>query len=779
MGDAIPRIEDERLLTGRGRYTDDINLPRQARAIIVRSVHAAAGIRGINTSVAKEAPGVIAVFTHADLASDGVRDLPCMAQLNRAGGAPMVKPPHPALASDAVHHVGDGIAMVVAESLAEAKDAAELVAIDYEPRAAVTDSSAAVAPGAPAVWPSCPDNICFEFELGDRAAVDRAFETASHVTSLDFTVNRVAPAPMEPRAALGVYDLGEERYTLYCGVQNPHGMRRMMAALILGIPETQLRVVSPDMGGGFGMRSNPYAEIALVLWAARRIGRPVKWTGERAEAFVADDQGRDNRTRVELALDPEGTFLALRVRTLAALGAYLSMGGPTPAVINLGGLAGVYTTPAIHASVRGVFVNTPSTAPYRGAGRPEASYAVERAIDTAAREMALDPIEMRRRNMIPPDALPYKTGLVFTYDTGDFERAMDLTLEAADRSGFAARRAEAHGRGMLLGFGVAAVIERAAAMGEEAAEIRFDPTGTVTLLVGTHSHGQGHETVFRQLLCGELGVPFDAVRFVQGDTDAVLHGTGTFGSRSSGLAGAAIVRCAAKIIDKGRHIAAHALEAAADDIEFADGRFIVAGTDRGLDLGEVCRLAYAPPSLPPGMEPGLIERAMYAPTAPTFPNGCHACEVEIDPETGATTLTRYAVIDDVGRVINPLLLEGQVHGALVQGLGQVMMEDMAWDAAGQPITGTFLDYAMPRAGDMPFFVVGSHDIPSTNNPLGIKGAGEAGTVGALPCVMNAIVDALAPLGVRTFDMPATPGRLWRAIQSAPGHPQESEQNNGE
>ena len=768
LGDAIPRIEDERLLRGRGRYTDDIDLPGQVRAILVRSVHAAARIRGIDTSAARDAPGVIAVFTNADLAADGLGDLPCAAQLTRAGGAPMLKPPHPALARDAVHHVGDGVALVIAETLAEAKDAAEMVAIDYEPMPAVTDLATAAAPGAPAVWPACPDNICFDFELGDRAAVDLAFKTAAHVTSLDFAINRVSPAPMEPRGALGAYDAGEGRYTLYCGVQNPHTMRRIIASQILGITETRLRVVSPDMGGAFGMRSNPYAEIALVLWAARRIGRPVKWIGERSEAFVADDQARDNRTTVELALDAGGTFLALRVRTLAALGAYLSMGGASPAIMNLGGLAGVYRTPAIHVGVRGVFVNTPSTAPYRGAGRPEASYAVERAIDTAAREMGLDSIDLRRRNMIPPDAMPYKTGLVFTYDTGDFERAMDLTLEAADYAGLKGRRADARGRGRLLGFGVAAVIERAAALGEEAAEIRFDPTGSITLLVGTHSHGQGHETVFRQLLCGELGVPLDAVRFVQGDTDAVLHGTGTFGSRSSGLAGVAIVQCAAKIIDKGRHIAAHALEAAADDIEFADGRFVVAGTDRGLDLGEVCRLAYSPPSLPAGMEPGLIERAMYAPTAPTFPNGCHACEVEIDPETGAATLTRYAVVDDVGRVLNPLLLDGQVHGAVVQGAGQVMMEDMAWDGAGQPITGTFLDYAFPRADDMPSFVVASNDIPSTSNPLGIKGAGEAGTVGALPCVMNAIVDALAPLGIATFDMPATPERLWRAIQSAPG-----------
>jgi carbon-monoxide dehydrogenase large subunit len=766
LGDSIPRIEDARLLTGRGRFTDDIDIPGQTRAILVRSVHAAAHIRGIDTAAAREAPGVIAVFTHADLTADGIGDLPCLAQLKQADGTPMVKPAHPALARDAVHYVGDGLALVIAETLAEAKDAAEQVVVDYDPIPSVTDLTAAVAPDAPAVWPGCPDNICFEHELGDREAVDRAFAAAAHVTSLDFTVNRVSAAPMEPRAAVGVFDTGEDRYTLYCGVQNPHSMRRMLCSRILGIPETQLRVVSPDMGGAFGMRSNAYAEIALVLWAARRVGRPVKWTADRSESFLADDQARHNRTTVELALDREGKFLALRVRTLAALGAYLSMGGPTPAVMNLGSLAGVYTTPALHVSVRGVFMHTQSTSPYRGAGRPEASYAIERVIDTAAREMALDPVELRRRNMIPASAMPYKTGLVFTYDTGDFERAMDLALEAADHAGFGARHKAARGRNKLLGFGLAAVIERAAAMGEETAEIRFDPTGTATLLVGTHSHGQGHETVFRQLLSERLGLALEDIRFVQGDTDVVPHGVGTFGARSSGLAGAAIAQTAAKIIDKGRRIAAHALEAAAADIEFAEGRFTIAGTDRGLDLGEVVRLAYAPASLPAGMEPGLMERSVFAPIAPTFPNGCHACEVEIDPETGAARLTRYAVVDDVGRVMNGMLLEGQIHGAIVQGAGQVLMEDVAWDANGQPVTGTFLDYTLPRADTMPSFVVGNNDIPSTNNPLGIKGAGEAGTIGALPCVMNAIVDALAPLGIRAFDMPATPERLWRAIQSA-------------
>ena len=765
LGHGVPRIEDGRFLTGRGRYSDDINLPRQTRAVFLRSPHANALVKSIDTSAARAAPGVVAVYTGEDIRADGLGGLPAMGNLKRRG-QPMHKPPHPALAQGQVRFAGDRVAMVITETLAQARDAAERIAVDYEALPQVTGTAEAAAPGAVAVWPDCPDNICFEFEAGDEARVDQAFKTAAHVTSLDFVVNRVSAAPLEPRAALGQYDPADERYTLYTGVQNPHAMRRILSQAILGIPETRLRVVSPDMGGAFGIRSNVYGELALVLWAARKVGRPVKWTGERMEGFVNDDQARDNVTRVELALDGAGRFLALKVETLAALGAYLALGAATPPTINVGGLAGVYTTPALHVRVKGVFTNTPSTSPYRGAGRPEASYAIERVIDTAARELGIDPIDLRRRNLIPADAMPYDTKFVFEYDSGEFEKNQDSVVALIDWAGFEARRNESRKGGLLRGIGLANTIARSAAMGEETAELRFDPTGGVTLLMGTHSHGQGHETVFRQLLADKLGLDPEKVRYVQGDTDQVAHGVGTFGTRSTGLGGGALVRAAEKIIEKGTAIAAHLLEAAGSDIEFRDGGFRIKGTDRSISLADVARATYTPGALPPSIEPAFGERAAFAPVRPSFPNGSHACEVEIDPETGTVTILRYCAVDDVGTIMNPLLLDGQVHGGIVQGVGQLLMENIVWDATGQPVAASFLDYAMPRADTVPSFELATNVVPTKSNPLGVKGVGEAGTVGALPCVMNAIVDALAPLGVRTLDMPATPERVWRAIQEA-------------
>jgi len=737
-----------------------------ARGVVLRSPHAHARIRSIDVTAARGSPGVLAVLTGADVAAAGLGMLPCLAPLQRSGGA-MIRPPFPVLASDTVRFVGDAVAFVVAQSVARAKDAAELIAVDYEPLPSVTYLADASRPGSVVVWPEAPDNVAFDFDLGDRAAVEAAFARADHVTSLEFAINRVSAAPMEPRAAVGVYDSHEERYTLYSGVQAPHTMRRLLAGALLKIPETQLRVVSPEMGGAFGMRSSPYRELTLVLWAAKLVGRPVKWTGDRSEAFISDDQARDNLTRVELALRKDGTFLALRATTRAALGAYLAMGAGGPPTMNLGGIAGVYTTPVIHVHVEGVFSHTPPTSAYRGAGRPEASYAIERAIDLASRELGISPVELRRRNTIASAAMPFQTGLVFKYDSGEFEKNMDAVLRLADLAGFEARRQDAMVRNRLRGFGIANVIERAASVGEETAEVRFDPTGGVTLLMGTHSHGQGHETVFRQLLADALGVDFEHVRYVQGDTDQVVHGFGTFGSRSSGLGGAALQRAADKVLDKCRRIVAHQFEAAPEDIEFRDGRFAVVGTDKAKTLQEVVRMAYTPAALPPGLEVGLHERAAYAPTAATFPNGCHACEVEIDPETGVVRLLRYCVVDDVGTVMNPLLLEGQIHGGIVQGAGQVLMEDVVWDReSGQALAGSFMDYCMPRASDFPSFEIGVNPVPTPVNPLGIKGAGEAGTIGALPCVMNAIVDALSPLGITTFDMPATPQRVWQAIQRA-------------
>ena len=765
LGHGVPRIEDGRFLTGRGRYSDDINLPGQTRAVFLRSPHANALLKSIDTAAARAAPGVVAVYTGEDVRADGLGDLPAMGNLKRRG-EPMYKPPHPALAQGQVRFAGDGVAMVIAETLAQARDAAERIVVDYEPLPQVTGTAAAAAPGAVAVWPDCPDNICFEFEAGDEARVDQAFKNAAHITSLDLVVNRVSAAPLEPRAALGQYDAGDERYTLYTGVQNPHSIRRFLSQAILGIPETRLRVVSPDMGGGFGMRSDAYGDLALVLWAARKVGRPVKWTGERMEAFVNDNQARDNVTRVELALDGAGKFLALKVETLAALGAYLALGAATPPTINVGGLVGVYTTPALHVRVKGVFTNTPSTAPYRGAGRPEASYAIERVIDTAARELGIDPIDLRRRNLIPADAMPYDTKFIYEYDTGEFEKNQDSVQALIDWTGFEARREESRKLGLLRGIGLANTIARSAAMGEETAELRFDPSGSVTLLMGTHSHGQGHETVFRQLLADKLGLDPEKVRYVQGDTDQVAHGVGTFGTRSTGLGGGALVRATEKIIEKGTAIAAHLLEAAGGDIEFRGGSFHIKGTDRSVSLAEVARATYTPGALPPGIEPAFGERAAFAPVRPSFPNGSHACEVEIDPETGTVTLLRYCAVDDVGTIMNPLLMDGQVHGGIVQGVGQLLMENVVWDDTGQPVAASFLDYAMPRADTVPSFELAANVVPTKTNPLGVKGVGEAGTVGALPCVMNAIVDALAPLGVRTLDMPATPERVWRAIQEA-------------
>ncbi len=766
LGQSVTRVEDPRLLTGRGRYSDDIVIHGMAHGFVLRSPHAAADIKNIDISAAEKMPGVLEIITGEELLADKIGDLPCLAQFNKRNGDPLFKPPHPALARSAVHHVGDGVAFVVAENRKLAEDAAEAVVVDYEPKTAITNLSE-IGPDAPAVWSDCPDNLCFDFEAGNREGADKAFAAADRIASLDFVVNRVAPAAMEPRAAVATYDSDDQRYTLYTGTQAPHTLRRIMATVCLGIPETDLRVVSPDLGGGFGMRSDVYAEWVMVLCAARRIGRPVKWNGTRMEGFVSDNQGRDNRTRVELALNKDGDFLGLRVRTMGALGAYLSLGATSPLMLNIGGLAGVYTTPAIHVEIKAYFSNTPSTAPYRGAGRPEASFAIERVIDLAAREMGIDSAELRRRNTIPSSAMPYKTGLTFTYDCGEFEKNMDTVLANANYSEFEDRRKKAKDRGKLLGFGIANIIERAAAMGEETADIRFDSTGTVTLTVGTHSHGQGHETVFRQLLNDVLGLPFDRVRFVQGDTDKVAHGFGTFGSRSSGLAGAAIQRAAIKLIEKGKRIVAHEFEVAVSDIDFDDGTFRVTGTDLSKDIFDVAKKAYMAATLPRDIEPGFYEHATYSPTGPTFPNGCHACEVEIDPDTGQVALTKYWVTDDVGVIMNPLLVKGQVHGGVAQGVGQILTEDMRWDPeTGQPLTGSFLDYGMPRADDLPSIEVTANVVPTPTNPLGIKGAGEAGTVGAMPCVMNAIADALAPIGATPPDMPATPERVWRAISEA-------------
>jgi aerobic carbon-monoxide dehydrogenase large subunit len=770
LGRAVPRTEDFRLLRGRGRYTDDIALPRLAYLYVLRSPHAAARLRALKTNAAAGAPGVLAILTGSDAEADGLGTFSSVVQRRRPDGSANFVPPYRVLALDRVHHVGEPVLAIIAESLAAAKDAAELVEIEWEILPSVTETAEAPAAAA-TVWDEVRDNICFVHEIGNKAAVDAAFTRAKHVVREQFRISRVAVNPMEGRTALGLYDEHEDRYVLYAGVQGVHRTRAELAGSIFKMPASRLRVISPDVGGGFGMKGSAFPELALVLWSARKIGRPVKWTAERGESFIADHHARDNLSDVALALDESGKFLALRVNTNANLGAFLASMGVHVATNNLGGLAGPYTTPHIHVTVTGVFSNTNPTCPYRGAGRPEASYCIERIIDIAARQTGIEPAELRRRNMIAPAALPYRTGLVFTYDSGAFEKTLDMALELADWRGVAARRAAAAARGKLYGAGMASVIEIAGGPAdlpfEEAVEIRFDPTGHATVLAGTHSHGQGHETMYRQFAAHALGLAPEYVRVFYGDTDLVFHGRGTFGSRSASVGGAAFLGAAQKIIDKGRLIAAHLLEASALVVEFVEGRFTVTGTDRSIELVEVAKAAFVPQRLPRDLEVGLDARAVVTPPGPTFPNGCHVCEVEIDPETGVASIVRYAVVDDVGKVVNPLLLKGQIHGGVAQGAGQALCEALIYDhGSGQLLTGSFMDYCMPRATDLPMIAIASNEVPAKTNPLGIKGAGEAGTVGALPAVMNAINDALLPLGVRHFDMPATPERLWRAIRAA-------------
>jgi carbon-monoxide dehydrogenase large subunit len=775
IGQPVRRLEDQRLLRGLGRFSDDVSLPRQAHAMLVRSPHAHARILGVDAAAALRAPGVLGVFTAADLAADGLGHLPSDRGRRRADGSPAFPTPRPALAPERARHVGDPVALVVAETAARAADALELVDVAYEPLPAVADAAAALRPGAPAVWEEAPDNVAFVWEAGSREAAERAFRGAAHVTRLEVPVTRVAAAPLEPRAAVGEYDRRTGRYTLHTGVQMPHGVRAALAEQVLRVPQSRVRVVSGDVGGSFGMRNGVYPELALVLWAARRLGRPVRWTSSRHEGFLTDEHGRDQRYTVELALDAAGRFLGMRVAILLNVGAYLTPRSAGPATNNVGGLAGVYTTPAIHVTTTGVHTHTTPTGPYRGAGRPEATCALERVIDVAAREVGLDPVDLRRRNLIPASAMPFRTGLVFTYDCGDFARGMELALGLADREGFEARRAAARRRGVLLGLGVANPIEVAGgpftAINPDTAHLRVNADGSVSLFAGSTSMGQGNETAFAQIVSDRLGVPPERIQVFWGDSDALEAGRGNGGSGALAVGGPAVLRAVEKVLTRARRIAAHLLEAAPEDVVLRDGHFAVAGTDRAVSLQAVARAAYQPRSLPPGMEPGLAETGTFAPSAVTFPNGCHVCEVEVEAATGRVRIVRYTVVDDVGRMVNPLLVHGQVHGGVAQGLGQGLLEHLVHDqASGQLLTASFLDYALPRADDLPDLTVESFEVPTAVNPLGAKGVGEAGTVGALPALLNAVNDALAPLGVRHLDMPAAPERLWRAIQRARAAP---------
>ena len=767
IGQSVTRFEDVRLLKGEGRYLNDVNLPGQAHAVVLRSPHAHARIRAIDVDRALKAPGVLAVLTGADVERDGLGTMKMTLRRKRPDGTPMFAPPHRGLSQERVRYVGDPIAFVIAETLGQAKDAVDLVQVDYDPLPSVT-STAAAGPGSAPVWDECPDNVSNVYEAGDKAAVEAAFARAAHIVRRRYVITRVHAQYMEPRGALGAYDPGEDRYTLYADVQYPHRVRNALASMVFQIPEHQIRVIAGDIGGGFGTKGWQYPEHRLVLWAARKLGRPVKWACERHECIPADEHARDNISEAELALDAEGRFLALRVRTIANLGAYISSDRNLLASFsNVVTLVGVYTIPAAHVQVTGVLSNCNSTAPYRGAGRPEAIYVLERLIDDAARELGLDRLKLRRMNIIPGSAMPYRTCLGVTYDCGEFEKGMDQALALADVAGFPARREESRRRGKLRGLGIVNAIERAAAPGLEYAEIRFNPSGTAMILMGSKNQGQGHETIFKQIAHEKLGLDPREVRYIDGDTDRVAFGIGSMGSRSTVIGGTALSMAADKLIAKGRKIAARLLEAAEPDIVFADGRFAVKGTDRAVVLKEVARAAFQLDKLPSGVEPGFYETGTFSPPADTYPNGCHVCEVEIDAETGEVALVRYAVVDDVGTVINPLTLKGQIHGGIAQGVGQALMEEVVYDPeSGQLLTSSFMEYGMPRADTFCDIAVASNTVPTKLNPLGAKGAGEAGTVGALPVVINAVMDALATVGVRDFDMPATSDRVWQAIQAA-------------
>jgi aerobic carbon-monoxide dehydrogenase large subunit len=779
VGTPVRRREDYRFLTGQGTYTDDIDRPQQLHAYILRSPHANARISGIDTSAAASAPGVAAIYTGKDMAADGVGGLPCGWQIHSKDGSPMAEPPHPPLAVDRVRHVGDPVAAVIAETLAQAREAAEQLRVDYVAEPSVVDPAEALAPGAPQVFAEAPGNLCYDWHLGDLAAVDAAFAKAARVVKLDLVNNRLVPNAMEPRAAIGEYDRATGDYTLYTTSQNPHVIRLLMGAFVLHIPEAKLRVVAPDVGGGFGSKIYHYAEEAIVTWAAGKLRRPVKWTAERSESFMSDAHGRDHVTHVELALDAQAKFLALKVSTIANMGGYLSTFAPCiPTYLYGTLLAGTYTTPAIYVETKAAFTHTVPVDAYRGAGRPEATFLLERIVDLAADEIGMDPAELRRRNFIPADAYPYQTPVALQYDSGDYGTTLELALKAADYAGFEGRRREALARGKLRGIGIATYIEAcgiapSAVVGSlgaraglyESAAVRVHPTGSVSILTGSHSHGQGHETTFSQLVADRLGIPIESVEIVHGDTAKIPYGMGTYGSRSLAVGGSAIVKAMDKVVAKGRKIAAHLLEAAEADVEFADGKFSVAGTDRSKSFGEVALTAYVPHNYPEDLEPGLDETSFYDPKNFTYPSGAHIAEVEIDPETGQAEVINFTASDDFGRIVNPMIVAGQVHGGLAQGIGQALLEGCVYDKeTGQLLTGSYNDYAMPRADDLPAFALSINVTLCTHNPLGVKGCGEAGAIGAPAAITNALVDALKPLGVRHFDMPATPEKLWRVIQ---------------
>jgi carbon-monoxide dehydrogenase large subunit len=768
IGQPMKRYEDLRLITGRGRYTDDVVLPGMAFAQVLRSPVAHGVLRRIDAEPARRIPGVLLVLTGEDVAAEGLRDIACEHPLTNRDGTPRHDTPRSVLAVGKLRHVGQPVALVVAETREAARDAAEAIEVDYDELPAVADVRAALQPEAPQLFEHIPGNLVFDWDndQGDAAATEAAFAKAERVTALDIVNNRVVANSMEPRNAIADYDPASDRSILYTSTQGVHMVRGPIAA-VLDLPADKLRVITGNVGGGFGMKAFVYPEQALVVWASRKLRRPVKWQAERSEGFVADNQGRDHVTHAELAMDREGRFLGLRVSVLANLGAYLSPIGPFIPTRSTDLVAGLYRTPAIHVNVKGVCTNTVPVCAYRGAGRPEAAYLIERLVDAAARELSVSPDAIRRRNFVPPSAMPYTSATKITFDSGEFEKVMELCMTAADWEGFAARRAASEGRGLLRGIGMATYTERCGGGMPETASIEFKDD-RVELVMGNQEYGTGLVTAYKQVVAGELGIDPDRIDVVMGDSDRTPVGL-TGGSRALPVGGSALFEASQQVIDKGRRLAAHILETAAADVTFADGTFVVPGTDLRLDLFELAAAARDPARLPPGMAPGLDVTQKQMPAAATYPNGCHIAEVEIDPETGVVRLERYTIVDDFGRTINPMMLEGQVHGGVVQGIGQALLEHTVYeDGTGQLLAGSFMDYAMPRADDLPSFSFATHNVPCQANPLGVKGAGEAGAIGAPPAVMNAVVDALhRAAGIRHIDMPATPRRVWEALHAPP------------
>ncbi len=780
IGQSVKRVEDKRFITGEGRYTDDIVLPRMVHAYILRSPYAHARIKSIDTSEALAMKGVVAIYTGKDF--ENINGVPCGWQVNFKDGTTMREPKHPLLVLDKVKHAGDGVAMVVAETKEIAADAAEAINVKYEVLKAVTNPKEALAPGAPLVHDEYPDNIAFDWQIGnDKAEVDAAMDSAHHITKLDFTNNRVVPNAMEPRSYIGDYDTAYDRYTLYTSTQNPHLIRLLMCAFVLGIPEHKVRVVGPDVGGGFGSKIYHYTEEALVTWAAKQLRRPIKWTSDRSEAFLTDAHGRDHVSTAEMGFDKDGHIVGLRIKTYANLGAYLStFASAVPTYLHGTLLQGVYTTPKIHLDMTCVFTHTTAVDAYRGAGRPEATYLLERLMDVSAHEMGIDPAELRFKNFIPPfdgvNQAGYQTQVALQYDSGNYHAVLERGLEMLGYADFKEKQAEARKNGKLLGVGFSTYIEAcgiapSAVVGSlgaraglfESAQVRVQPTGKVNVYTGSHSHGQGHETSFAQVVADKLGIPLADVEIIHGDSDAVAFGMGTYGSRSLAVGGSAIVKSIEKVLEKGAKIAAHKLECSTDDLDFADGKWTVKGTDKSIGFGDVALTAYVPHVYPANLEPGLDFSSFYDPANFTYPFGCHIAVVEVDAETGKVTIKRFVAVDDVGNVINPMIVEGQIHGGLAQGIGQALLEGVIYDENGQLTTGTFMDYAMPRADDLPMFETDRKTTPCPHNPLGVKGAGEAGAIGSTPAVVNAVMNATWHLGVRDLEMPLTPQRVWRAM----------------